>query len=321
MEAKPKLLTRVRDKLRVRHYSLRTEEAYIQWIRRFIYFHDKRHPQNLSEKDVSAFLNYLAVERHVAASTQNQALCALVFLYREVLEQEFGWLDDLERAKRPARLPVVLSSEQVRQLLARLEGRNWLMANLLYGSGMRLMECVRLRIKDVDFEYRQITVRDGKGGRDRVTLLPDTLLEPLRIQIEKALALHASDLAAGYGEVYLPHALSRKYPKAGSEPGWQYIFPASTISEDPRSGKRRRHHIDEKILQRAVKSASSKCGFVKSASCHTLRHSFATHLLEAGYDIRTIQELMGHKDVSTTMIYTHVVNRGGKGVRSPLDRS
>ena len=269
--------------------------------------------------EVEQFLTHLAVERNVAASTQNQALNAIVFLYKEVLGRELGWLDAMERAKRPVRMPVVLTTIEVRALLARLEGRHWLMASLLYGAGLRLMECVRLRVKDIDFEYAQITVRDGKGEKDRVTMLPGSIIAPLKIHLEQANVLHEQDLQEGFGEVYLPFALARKYPQAGREWGWQYVFPASQRSLDPRSGKERRHHIDEQSLQRAVKKALREAGIHKPASCHTLRHSFATHLLQAGYDIRTVQELLGHKDVSTTMIYTHVLNRGGKGVRSPLD--
>ena len=320
MPDKPRLLDQVRDKIRLKHYSIRTEQAYVDWIKRFILFHNKKHPATMGAQEVEQFLSYLAVEGKVAASTQNQALAALLFLYREVLEQDFGWLEGLERAKRPARLPVVLTVAEVRAVLARLNGRHWLMASLLYGSGLRLMECVRLRVKDLDFAYRQITVRDGKGQKDRVTMLPQSLSEPLQQHLEKVKALHEQDLAAGFGEVYLPFALERKYINAGREWGWQYVFPASNRSIDPRSGRERRHHLDEKSLQRAVKQAVREAALTKPASCHTFRHSFATHLLQAGYDIRTVQELLGHKDVSTTMIYTHVLNKGGQGVDSPLDR-
>lgn len=315
----PRLLDQVREKLRVKHYSIRTEQAYVDWIRRFILFHGKRHPATLSAPEVERFLSHLAVERRVAASTQNQALSALLFLYKEVLGRDLPWLDNVKRAKRPARLPVVLTIAEVSHLLAHLEGRPWLMASLLYGAGLRLMECVRLRVKDVDFVYRQIIVRDGKGHKDRVTMLPQAARTPLKIHLEKVKALHRQDLKEGFGEVYLPYALARKYPNAGRTWMWQYIFPASKRSIDPRSGVIRRHHIDEQILQRAVKSAVGKADINKPASCHTLRHSFATHLLQAGYDIRTVQELLGHQDVSTTMIYTHVLNRGGQGVVSPLD--
>jgi len=265
------------------------------------------------------FLNHLAVEKEVAASTQNQALSALVFLYREVLKQDFEWMDNLERAKKPARLPVVLTESEVRHVLAHLDGRNWLMAGLLYGAGLRLMECIRLRVKDLDFEYRQITIRDGKGAKDRVTMVPESSVDILRAHLERVKAFHQQDLAAGYGNVYLPFALERKYQNAGRQWGWQYVFPAAKRSADPRSGVERRHHIDEKSLQRAVRTAVREARISKPATCHTFRHSFATHLLQKGHDIRTVQELLGHKDVSTTMIYTHVLNRGGRGVRSPLD--
>lgn len=321
MQDKPKLLDQVREKLRVRHYSIRTEQAYVDWIKRFVLFHRKRHPETMGNREVSEFISHLATDRNVAASTQNQALSALVFLYQQVLGRELGWLDDLERAKRPARLPVVLTQAEVRSVLAHLDGRHELMAKLLYGAGLRLMECVRLRVKDADFERGEILVRDGKGGKDRVTLLPQSATEPLKNHLEKVRAVHENDLAAGFGEVYLPFALERKYQNAAREWGWQYVFPASKRSVDPRSGKERRHHIDEKSLQRAVKSAVRVSRTTKPATCHTFRHSFATHLLESGYDIRTVQELLGHKDVTTTMIYTHVLNKGGKGVRSPLDAS
>jgi integron integrase len=318
-QPKKRLLDQVRETVRRKHYSLRTETAYIAWIKRYIFFHHKRHPAEMGAPEIEQFLNHLAVDKKVAAGTQNQALSALVFLYHEVLRQEFQWLENLERAKRPIRLPVVLTETEVRAVLAHLDGRNWLMASLLYGAGLRLMECLRLRIKDVDFEYRQITVRDGKGNKDRRTMLPETSIAPLRNQLERVKVLHRQDVAAGFGEVYLPFALERKYRHAGKEWGWQYIFPASKRARDPRTGVERRHHVDEKSLQRAVKLAVRAAGLAKHATCHTLRHSFATHLLEKGQDIRTIQELLGHKDVSTTMIYTHVLNRGGRGVKSPLD--
>jgi integron integrase len=317
---KTKLLDQVRETIRRKHYSIRTETTYIDWIRRYILFHRKRHPAEMGAPEMEQFLNHLAVEKRVAASTQNQALSALVFLYREVLRQEFEWLDNLERAKKPVRLPVVLTESEARHVLAHLDGRNWLMASLLYGAGLRLMECVRLRVKDVDFEYRQITVRDGKGQKDRVTMLPESSAELLKHHLEKIRVLHEQDLAAGYGKVYLPFALERKYKNAERQWGWQYVFPAAKRSVDPRSGKERRHHVDEKSLQRAVKAAVQRARITKPATCHTFRHSFATHLLQKGQDIRTVQELLGHKDVSTTMIYTHVLNRGGRGVRSPLDQ-
>jgi len=316
---KPRLLDQVRETIRRKHYSIRTEEAYLDWIKRYIFFHHKRHPAEMGESEMEQFLNHLAVQKKVAAATQNQALSALVFLYREVLDKEIGWMDNLERAKQPERLPVVLTETEVRHVLAHLEGRSWLMASLLYGAGLRLMECVRLRIKDIDFQYGQITVRDGKGQKDRVTMLPESSAELLKHQLEKSRILHQHDLAAGYGEVYLPYALEQKYKNANKEWGWQYVFPAAQLSRDPRSGKMRRHHVDEKSLQRAVKRAVQLARISKPATCHTFRHSFATHLLRNGHDIRTVQELLGHKDVSTTMVYTHVLNRGGRGVRSPLD--
>lgn len=315
----PKLLDRVRETIRRKHYSIRTEETYIDWIKRYIFFHNKRHPEEMSSREIEQFLNHLAVQKHVAASTQNQALSALVFLYREVLKKDFDWLANLERAKKPARLPVVLTESESRNVLAHLDDRNWLMASLLYGSGLRLMECIRLRVKDIDFEYQQITVRDGKGQKDRITMLPESSSAVLKHHLERVRLLHEKDLGDGYGETYLPYALERKYKNANREWGWQYVFPATKLSRDPRSGNVRRHHIDEKSLQRAVKNAVRAAGIEKTATCHTLRHSFATHLLKNGHDIRTVQELLGHKDVSTTMIYTHVLNRGGRGVRSPLD--
>lgn len=313
------LLEQVRMAVRTRHYSIRTEEAYIRWIREYILFFDKCHPAELGAKEISAFLSHLAVERNVAASTQNQALSALLFLYREVLALPIGWVDDVERAKRPKRLPVVFTREEVKAVLGHLRAEMWLMASLLYGSGLRLMECVRLRVKDVDFVQFQITVREGKGDKDRITMLPQTLAGPLQRQLERAKALHEMDVREGLGRVHLPYALARKYPNADREWGWQYVFPASRRAVDPRSGREQRHHLAETALQKAVKAAVRIAGINKPGSCHTLRHSFATHLLEAGYDIRTIQELLGHSDVQTTMIYTHVLNRGGKGVKSPLE--
>jgi integron integrase len=318
---KPKLLDQVRDVIRRKHFSLRTERAYTDWIRRYILFHNKRHPREMAETELTEFLTHLARDGHVAASTQNQALSAMLFLYKEVLKQEIGWLDKVERSKRPARLPVVLNRDEVREIFAHLHGTRRLMAGLLYGSGLRLMECVRLRVKDVDLAGLRITVREGKGGRDRVTMLPANLASPLRLHLQKVRAQHAEDLAAGFGGVYLPNAFSRKFPRAEKEWAWQYVFPSSRFSTDPRSGEKRRHHVDESVLQVSVKTAVRASDIGKSASCHTFRHSFATHLLENGYDIRTVQELLGHKDVSTTMIYTHVLNRPGIGVRSPLDES
>lgn len=314
------LLEEVRNRLRIRHYSLRTEQAYVAWIRQFILVNGRRHPRTLGGAEVEAFLSGLAVERNVAASTQNQALSALLFLYRDVLRMELPWMESVVRAKRPRRLPTVLSVEEVRRLLAMLEGRPWLMASLLYGTGMRLMECLRLRVQSVDFARSEILVRNGKGGKDRRTMLPRALEEPLRQQVERARVLHAHDLAEGFGETPLPGALSRKYPNAGREFRWQFVFPADRRSVDPRTGLVQRHHVDDAVLARALKRARAQAGIEKSLSAHTLRHSFATHLLEAGYDIRTIQDLLGHKDVATTQVYTHVLNRGGHGVRSPLDR-
>lgn len=317
----PRLLDEVRSRLRVKHYSLRTEQAYVGWIRRFILANGKRHPREMGAAEVEQFLSDLAVRGAVAASTQNQALSALLFLYREVLGTELPWLENVVRAKRPRRLPVVLSQAEVRRLLAEMDGRSWLLASLLYGTGMRLMECLRLRVKDVDFARNEITVRDGKGGKDRRTMLPRSLVEPLQREIERARTLHQQDLAAGFGATRLPHALARKYPRAAREFGWQFVFPSMRRSIDPISGTERRHHFDDAALARALKSARRRAGIEKPASAHTLRHSFATHLIEDGYDIRTVQELLGHKDVSTTQIYTHVLNRGGHGVLSPLDRA
>jgi len=316
---KPKLLDQVRDAIRLRHYSIRTEQVYTDWIRRFILFHKKRHPGEMSEVEVSQFLTHLAREGNVAASTQNQALSALLFLYKEVLNQKIGWLDKVERAKKPPKLPVVLSQEEVRRIFRHLAGVDKLMASLLYGSGLRLMECLRLRVKDIDFQYAQIVVRDGKGGKDRVTMLPVNLAEPLQRHLLRMKTQHDQDLEDGFGTVHLPFALARKFPNAEREWAWQYVFPSSRLSIDPRSGKKQRHHRAEGILQQAIKRAVRASGVAKPASCHTLRHSFATHLLERGSDIRTVQELLGHKDVSTTMIYTHVLNRPGIGVKSPMD--
>lgn len=313
-------MDQVRARLRLKHYSLRTEEAYVYWIRRYILATGKRHPRELDGVVVEGFLSRLATDDNVAASTQAQALSAILFLYRQVLAIDLPWMENVVRAKAPIRVPVVFSVSEVARLLMNLSGREWLMASLLYGSGMRLMECVRLRLKDVDFERNEITIRQGKGGKDRRTMLPGRLADALRVQRASVVALHARDLEAGFGEVYLPHLLARKYPNAAREIGWQYLFPATRRSTDPLDGRERRHHIDEKLLQRAVKAGLRAAGIEKPASCHTLRHSFATHLLENGYDIRTVQELLGHKDVSTTQIYTHVLNRGGNAVLSPLDR-
>jgi integron integrase len=318
---KPKLLDQVRQLMRLRHYSLRTEEAYIGWIRRYILFHGKRHPRELDEKHVSEFLSSLAINGRVSASTQNQALNALLFLYKEVLQRELGFVGNALRVKRPPKVPVVLSPAEVRAVLSHLDGEYRLMAQLLYGSGMRLLECLRLRVKDVDLHYLHITVRDPKGGQERKTMLPISLAAALRQHLEKVKRRHEQDLHEGFGSVHLPGALERKIPSASRQWAWQYVFPAQRRSMDPRTGIERRHHVNEKNLQNAVKAAVRRSGVSKRASCHTLRHSFATHLLESGHDIRTVQELLGHKDVSTTMVYTHVLNKPGIGVKSPLDQS
>lgn len=318
-ESAPKLLDQVRDRIRVKHYSIRTETQYLHWIKRFILYHDKRHPRDMGADEVGAFLTHLATAGQVSASTQNQALSALLFLYREILDVELPWLNEVVRAKKPQRLPTVLSKSEVGRILERLDGTYGLMGRLLYGTGMRLMECCRLRVKDIDFDRGEILIRDGKGAKDRVTMLPDSLVQPLREHLAKRRLVYQDDADKGLAEVFLPDALARKYPNAPTEWGWQYIFCSGSYSVDPRSGRTRRHHIDEKLLQRAVKRAVIASGIAKPATPHTFRHSFATHLLESGYDIRTVQELLGHSDVSTTMIYTHVLNKGGRGVSSPLD--
>ena len=315
----PKLLDQLRDQVRLRHYSIRTEVQYVHWAKRFVLFHGKRHPDAMGAVEIEAFLTHLTVLSGVSASTQNQALSALLFLYREVLKQDVPWMTELVRAKRPARLPVVLTQREVQAVLERMSGVHGLMAKLRYGTGMRLMEVTRLRVKDVDFERAEVLVRDGKGGKDRVTMLPQSLIEPLRAHWRWRRRLYEDDLAQGLAEVFLPDALARKYPNAASEWAWQYVFPSGSYSLDPRSGAQRRHHIDEKLLQRAMKKAVTAADLGKLATPHTLRHRFATHLLQAGYDIRTVQELLGHADVATTMIYTHVLNKGGRAVASPLD--
>ena len=317
--APPRLLDRLRAALRARHYSLRTEESYAHWVRRFVLFHGKRHPDEMGEPEINAFLSSLATDGHVAASTQNQALSALLFLYRHVLEKPFPEMPTLVRARRPARLPVVLTREEVRRVLAHLGGDARLVATLLYGSGLRLLEALRLRVKDVDLSRNEILVRDGKGQKDRVTMLPAALKPDLAAHLKAVRAAHDRELAKGGGDVHLPDAIRLKYPAAAKSWPWQYVFPAARESADPRGGEIRRHHLPETHVQRAVKRAVERAGITKPATSHTLRHSFATHLLEAGYDIRTIQELLGHRDVATTMIYTHVLNSGGRGVRSPLD--
>ena len=315
----PKLLEQVVERMRVKHFSLRTEKTYVDWIKRFIWFHGKRHPKEMGAAEVEAFLSHLAVDRSVSASTQNQAKSALLFLYKEVLQIQLPWLEKITQAKVSKRLPVVLTRAEVQSVLARLDGTVWLIASLLYGSGMRIMECLRLRVKDVDLARGEILIREGKGFKDRVTMLPATLVQPLKQHLERVKVLHDEDLTKGYGEVFMPMALDRKYPNAGKSWGWQYVFPSRNLSADPLSGVIRRHHADVKTIQRAMKKAVLAAGITKLATPHTLRHSFATHLLESGYDIRTVQELLGHSDVSTTMIYTHVLNRGGRGVKSPLD--
>lgn len=316
----PKLLDRMREEIRVRHYSLRTEETYVDWVRRFILFHNKRHPKDMGAEEVQGFLSHLAVERNVSAATQNQAKSALLFLYRDVLHIDLPWLDEVISAKSSKRLPIVLTQTEMRHLLNAMSGTMGLVASLLYGTGMRLLEGLRLRVKDVEFERREIIVREGKGNKDRVTMLPENLILPLRAHLEKVKALHQRDLDAGFGEVYMPDALALKYPKAARTWGWQFVFPSAVRSVDPRSGIERRHHLYEASVQRAVRDAAKLAEITKPVTPHILRHSFATHLLQAGYDIRTVQELLGHSDVSTTMIYTHVLNKGGKGVISPLDR-
>jgi len=316
---KPRFLDQMRTFMRARRYSRRTEQAYVDWVRRFILFHAKQHPRELGEEEIVEFLSDLAVKRKVSASTQNQAFCALLFLYEQFLERKLGRLDSALRASKPSRLPVVLSREEVRAVLAHIRPPYRLMLELIYGSGLRLLECLRLRIKDVDFDYGRIIVRDEKGMKDRVTMLPGRLRRPLEEHLAHAKAVHERDLQLGFGSVYLPDALERKYPNAHRSWMWQYVFPAAKRSVDPVSGRVRRHHVLEKNLQNAAANAVRAAGITKPASCHTLRHSFATHLLEDGYDIRTVQELLGHKDVSTTMIYTHVLNKPGIGVKSPLD--
>jgi len=320
--AKPlKLLDQVRNRICVKHYSRSTEKTYLYWIRFYIHFHHIKHPQEMGAVEVEAFLSHLATVREVASGTQNQAMHAILFLYKEVLGIELPWLNSITKAKPSQRLPTVLTQSEAQALLKHTSGLPGLVVRLLYGTGMRLMEGLRLRVKDIDFERRQITIRAGKGDKDRVTMLPDSLIEPLQARLADRRKMHDIDLARGYADVELPHALERKYKNAGKEFGWQYVFAAADYSTDPRTGVIRRHHIHEKTIQRHVKQAAKRAGIMKPTHPHTLRHSFATHLLEAGYDIRTVQELLGHSDVSTTMIYTHVLNRGGRGVVSPLDRS
>ena len=328
MSEPKKLLEQVRDVLRIKHYSYRTEQTYVDWIKRYIIFHKKRHPKDMGAPEIEAFLAYLAQERHVAASTQNQALSALLFLYKNVLRQEIALLPNLVHIGRPKHLPTVLTHDEALEVINRMTGKPRLMARLLYGSGLRLMECLRLRVKDIDFGNHQIIIRDGKGEKDRATVLPDSIVPELQNHLQDVKALHEKDLREGYGEVALPYALNVKYPNAGRDWGWQYVFPASQRSVDPISGIYRRHHLDEGVLQHAVRDAARQTSITKSVSPHTFRHSFATHLLQSGYDtqhlrfwagVRTVQELLGHKDVKTTLIYTHVLQRGAKAVKSPLD--
>ncbi len=315
----PRLYDRIIEVLRVRHYSRRTEEAYVHWIRRYIEFQQHRHPRQLSEGDVNRFLTHLAVKEHVAASTQNQALSAILFLYEHVLEQPLDRIEGVVRARRPKRLPVVLTVDEVSRVMAHLTGDKWLIAMLLYGGGLRLLEALRLRVKDLDFERGEIAVREGKGDKDRVTMVPQAVIRPLQEHLRHVESIHRQDLADGYGRVELPHALARKYPNANREWRWQFVFPQERRWRNATTGEQGRHHIDESLVQRAVTAAVRKAGLAKRVTSHTFRHSFATHLLADGYDIRTVQELLGHNDVRTTMIYTHVLNRGGRGVRSPAD--
>ena len=315
----PKLLDRVRSLMRMRHYSYQTEQTYLKWILRYIRFHNVKHPKEMGAAEVEAFLTHLAVTRNVAASTQNQALAALLFLYREVLGMDLPWLDKFTPAKKSSRVPVVLTKDEVKTIINQLKDTNWLIANLLYGAGLRLQEALRLRVKDLDFGFRQIVVRDGKGAKDRFTVLPNVLIEPLQKQLESARKIHEMDLRNGLGRVVMPFALARKYPNAEKEWTWQFVFPSKSLSVDPRSGLKGRQHVSPSSLQKPFKEAVRKSRIPKNASPHTLRHSFATHLLQDGYDIRTIQDLLGHKEISTTMIYTHVLQNNRLGVRSPVD--
>jgi integron integrase len=322
VRVKPKLLHQLRETLRSRHYSRRTEQTYVMWVKRFIFFHNVRHPAEMAEPEINAFLTHLAIKEKVSASTQNQALSALLFLYRHVLGREIGELGEVIRARKPKRLPVVMTRDEVKVVLAQLTGDKWLMASLMYGAGLRLMECLRLRVQDIDFQDNQITVRDGKGAKDRITMLPELLKNPLQEHLRKAKAIHERDLAEGWGRAQMPDALDRKYPNAPMDWRWQWVFPQENRWKNPKTGEEGRHHTDESLVQKAVKDAVTKAGLTKRATCHTLRHSFATHLLESGYDIRTVQELLGHKDVKTTMVYTHVLNpwtgRGSQPCRCAL---
>ncbi len=320
MPQNPRLLDQLRGAIRIRHYSLRTEDVYVAWVRRFILFHGKRHPMEMGAHEVETFLSHLAQERQVSAATQNQAKAAILFLYKHVLNIELPWLDEVVQAKNSPRLPVVLTLSEVRQLLDQMKGTSGLVARLLFGSGMRLLEGLRLRVKDLDFGRHEVIVREGKGNKDRVTMLPESLESVLRTHLERVKTLHQKDVAEGFGQVFLPTALAVKYTNAATSWGWQWVFPSASRSIDPRTGIERRHHLVPESIQRAVRQAARTAEFAKPVTPHVLRHSFATHLLQAGYDIRTVQELLGHANVETTMIYTHVLNRGGRGVASPLDQ-
>lgn len=314
-----KLLDLVRQRIRLKGYSIRTEKSYTQWIRRFIIFHNKRHPKLMGKREIEAFLSHLVINRNVSPSTQNQAFNALIFLYKQVLEQDLPDEISAIRSKRPVRIPTVMTRDETRKVISALRGTHKLMAEVMYGCGLRVIECVRLRVKDVDFGMNQIVVRDGKGKKDRITILPQKIKEAMQKHLIQVQRLHQKDLREGFGKVFLPYALAVKYPNAATSWGWQYVFPAKSFSTDPRSGVVRRHHAHQSSIRKAIKRAAELSGIVKPVTCHTFRHSFATDLLAAGYDIRTVQDLLGHKDVSTTMVYTHVLNRGGRGVVSPLD--
>jgi integron integrase len=314
-----KLLDKVRQRIRLKGYSIRTEKSYVEWIRRFILFHDKRHPKEMGKKEIESFLSHLVLQRNVAPSTQNQAFNAILFLFDQVLEM--GMPENIQsiRSKKPVRVPTVMTLEETRKVIAAMNGVHQLMAKAMYGCGLCVLECLRLRVKDIDFSLNQIVVRDGKGKKDRITVLPEGIKPDIEAHLKWVQRIHQQDLRVGYGRVYLPYALAKKYPNADKQWGWQYVFPSKTLSDDPRSGIKRRHHMHESSIRKAIHQAAKISEIIKPISCHTLRHSFATHLLMDGYDIRTVQELLGHKDVSTTMIYTHVLNRGGRGVVSPLD--
>lgn len=318
-QKQPKLLTQVRNALRMKHYSLSTEKQYVDWIRRFILFHNKKHPKEMGGVEISAYLTHLAVKENVSASTQNQALCAIVFLYKQIFHIDTGEFPEIVWAKKPKKIPIVFSAAEAKAVLEKIKGVHWLMAILLYGAGLRLSECIRLRVKDINFDYKQIIVNNGKGDKDRVTMLPEMIIEPLSEHLKYVKALFEQDMKDGNDSIYLPNAINKKFPFASKDFSWRYVFPAYKLSLDPRSEILRRHHIHKSVLQRVVKKAINESEINKVAGCHTFRHSFATHLLEAGYDIRTVQELLGHNNINTTMIYTHVMNKGGYGVKSPVD--